>query len=351
MTNCAKFGASVLIAGIVLLQILTTPILANELWVTPSEAETTLGNWGVTSTGAAIFSFGVPDNITSFTSAKVVIITTKAASTFEYDVKTAVAQNDQSYTNGAASFSNRPQALPADQLVEIDVSDTIPPSLTPGMDSVSLFFKAHSAFQSNVKVVGLRFKYEGSSGPQGATGPTGATGVTGATGATGITGAAGATGPIGLTGGTGPVGAAGATGPAGATGAIGPTGSAGTTGPAGSTGPQGTQGPTGPAGATGLAGATGAIGPTGATGAQGALGQTGAKGATGPTGPTGPTGSSGYPGSDRSNGRNRTNGADWTGRDSRLVRQRVGGCRRQRRDLHPGRNYPDRRCSGEWAPL
>lgn len=254
MTNCAKFGASVLIAGIVLLQILTTPILANELWVTPSEAETTLGNWGVTSTGAAIFSFGVPDNITSFTSAKVVIITTKAASTFEYDVKTAVAQNDQSYTNGAASFSNRPQALPADQLVEIDVSDTIPPSLTPGMDSVSLFFKAHSAFQSNVKVVGLRFKYEGSSGPQGATGPTGATGVTGATGATGITGAAGATGPIGLTGGTGPVGAAGATGPAGA---------------------------------------TGAIGPTGATGTQGALGQTGAKGATGPTGPTGPAGTAG----------------------------------------------------------
>ena len=200
MKQRGRFGAFVLIAGIALLQILAIPALANELWVTPLEAKAILGNWGVTTNGTAVFSFSVPDNITSFTSAKVVIISTKAASNFKYDMKIAVAQNDQSYTNGAASFLNRSKALPLNEVVEIDVSDTVPTSLAPGLDNLSLFFSAHSAFQSNVKVVGLRFTYEGLSGPQGATGPMGATGPVGPQGPIGLTGPAGAAGAAGAAG-------------------------------------------------------------------------------------------------------------------------------------------------------
>ncbi len=272
MTKCTRIWVLLLMAGILLLHILAIPALANELWVKPSGIEAAAGNWDGTA-GVAHFVFGVPDNITSLTSAKVVIISTKAASKFEYDVKTAFAQNDQNYKNGAASYLNRLEALPANELVEIDVSDTIPTSLTPGVDNVSLFFRSHSAFQPNVKVVGLRFTYTGAAGP---TGPQGPAGPQGPTGLTGSTGPAGPQGPQGIKGAAGPTGLTGSTGPAGPAGPMGLTGSAG---PAG---------PIGPQGPIGLTGATGAMGPIGLTGNTGPAGPTGPQGQQGPQGPTGP---------------------------------------------------------------
>ena len=261
MERFTKIGLFLFIAGILLLQISAISVLANELWVPPSQPQTTVGNWGATPTGIANFSFGVPDDMTSFTSAKIVIIPTAALSLL-YDLTIAVAQNDQSYTNGPAPYLNNSESVPANQLVEIDVSSMIP-ALVAGQDNISISFSAHSEFQPNVNVVGLRFTYTGPSGatgpkgPQGPAGPAGPAGLTGATGPKGATGLTGNTGPIGPQGIQGIRGPAGPTGPRGTTGAPGAQGIRGVQGTAGPAGPQGPQGDTGPTGATGPTGQTG----------------------------------------------------------------------------------------------
>jgi hypothetical protein len=152
-----------LISGILLLQISAISALADELWVAPSGAETYYGNWGVTNTGNAYFSFAVPDNMTSFTSAKIIIIPTKAVN-LVYNVTITVASGGQSYTNGLESFANLSDGMPAadvKELQEIDVSSILPGTLKPGHDHISINFASHSSVQAYIKVVGLRFVYTG----------------------------------------------------------------------------------------------------------------------------------------------------------------------------------------------
>jgi hypothetical protein len=80
-------------SSILLLQISAISALANELWVTSVSGApmTSFGNWGVTSTGNAHFSFGVPDDMTSFTSAKIVILSSKALS-LKYNPDSVIVQ-------------------------------------------------------------------------------------------------------------------------------------------------------------------------------------------------------------------------------------------------------------------
>lgn len=233
MKKCSEIGLFLLISGIVLLQISAMSAPANEIWVAPLAADTTYGNWGVTSDGEAHFSFGVPDNMTSFTSAKIVIVSSEPIN-FKYDVKMAVAFNGQSYNNGAESELNIHDSATANELYEIDVSGIIPSTLVPGQDHISIFFSPHSGARPFIKVIGLRFAYVAPSGPQG---PQGLTGPAGATGPQGATGATGPEGPQGLTGTAGPQGPQGPQGPAGTPG-----------GPQGPAGPQGPQGPPGSGG-------------------------------------------------------------------------------------------------------
>jgi hypothetical protein len=290
MTKHMKIGILLLISSVLLFQISAIPALADELWVSPLEAHTTLGNWGVTSTGNAHFSFAVPDDMASFTSAKIVIIPTAVLS-LVYDLNINVGSNGQSYTSGAYSDTNLMDFLVANQITEIDVTSAVAAATPVPSDNISIFFSPHSEFQTNVKVVGLSFTYAVSSGLKVAaahpTGPNGPTGPTGPTGAKGATGATGPSGPTGPTGPTGLTGSSGATGPTGATGTAGTAGVNGATGATGVTGPTGASGATGATGATGTSGTDGINGTNGATGATGATGVLGATGATGPAGPAG----------------------------------------------------------------
>jgi hypothetical protein len=211
MKRCMEFGIVVLILCILLLQISATSAQANEIWVAPSEPETTYGNWGVTNNGDAHFSFGVPDNMSSFTSAKIVIISSKHLN-FKYVVNITVASSGQSYKNGAESELNNQDNAAAKELNEIDVSSIIPSTLVPGQDHISIYFSPHPGDLPYIRVVGLRFAYAGPSGAQGPTGATGSQGPQGPQGPIGLTGATGAQGPIGA---TGAAGAQGPQGPAG----------------------------------------------------------------------------------------------------------------------------------------
>lgn len=97
-------------------------------------------------------------------------------------------------------------------LVEVDVSDIVPASLFPGEDYLSLSFRSRPL--AAVRVVGLRFEFEGPAGPRGEPGPPGEEGARGLPGAQGLQGVPG---PVGL---QGPVGPQGPTGPQGFPGEI-----------------------------------------------------------------------------------------------------------------------------------
>ncbi len=248
MKKYLKSGLFLLIPGALLLQISVISALANELWVTPSGARSTFGNWGVTTNGDAVFSFGIPDDMTFFTSAKIAILSSKNLSLL-YDLKINGGSNGQKYTGGEYSDTNLKNSVVADELTEIDVTSAVAAATPVTGDNFTIFFSPHSAFVSHVKVMGLRFTYagqvgaEGPQGAQGTAGPAGPAGPQGLTGAVGAQGLTGAAGPQGLTGAAGPQG------PQGLTGAAGPQG---LTGDAGPQGPQGSQGPQGPAGTNGV---------------------------------------------------------------------------------------------------
>jgi hypothetical protein len=257
------FGLVALAFTIGLLPTMVGGALANEIWVSPAKnaAGVDLGTYAVLDGKQTHFVFGIPDNFTSFVAAKVVLIPTATAAT-TYSLGLSVASSPEAYGAHTYSSSSNPLRVTANQVIEIDVSSVFDAAiadlgaLDAGIDNIGLQWDT----PVNVKVLGMRFVFDGTGGPAGPTGPAGPQGATGPQGEPGPTGAQGATGPQGE---PGPTGAQGATGPAGpqgpaglqgATGPQGPAGPQGATGPQGEPGPQGTQGPQGEPGPTGPAG-------------------------------------------------------------------------------------------------
>jgi hypothetical protein len=355
--KCAKIGFFLSVSAFLLLQIFAISALANEIWVAPAEPEWAVwGDWAVPLTGDAHFSFGVPDNMSSFTSAKIVIVSSKALKRLTYNAKIAVAGNEESITNHVYTLTNQADTGVSAKncLYEIDVTSLFNNiTLQPGTDNVSISFNPHSVGQKYIRVIGLRFAYAGPPGAQGPAGPQGPQGIQGPQGPIGLTGPAGPQGPQGI---QGPVGDAGPQGAVGLTGVTGPQGPPGAIPSCTSTTPVsigtgtrtfttqsglpflagtrvraasaaapdtnwmegvvtsysdttldvlvdvigGSGNPTDwnivVAGQPGMTGATGPQGPTGLTGAAGPQGPTGLTGDTGPQGPQGVQGEIGATG-------------------------------------------------------
>lgn len=76
--------------------LLFTNLLGNEIWIAPAKraANREVGDWAVTLAGDTHFSFGVPDNLTSFVGAKLLLIGRRDGD-FTYDLSLSVAQNGQ----------------------------------------------------------------------------------------------------------------------------------------------------------------------------------------------------------------------------------------------------------------
>jgi T4-like virus tail tube protein gp19 len=209
----------------------TVPILAaasaaaNELWVPPAKDHATrsIGDWAVTRGGDTHFSFGVPDNLTRFVGARIVVIGDahghgKRRSPADpgvdvlgddgkghgpphdpwirYDLAFSLSRNGQPqdlYRDTRRGLG--PVLVPDDGTVEIDVSEIFPADILPGVDAVTLSFRSDR--RDEVRVVGLRFVFEGEEGPPGPTGPEGPQGPAGPQGLQGDTGPEGPQGPEG----------------------------------------------------------------------------------------------------------------------------------------------------------
>lgn len=202
------------------------------MWVQPTHKQDTevarlVGTWPATAFGVGRFGFSIPDSMSAFTSAKILLIP-RAGATGTYNLFGSIARSGEAQDANVQSSLNIPVTSTAGVLQELDISGFVSGLLTsavPGQDYVSLVFVSSSSQIATDSVVGLRFTYEGPAGPQG---------------------------PIGPEGPQGPQGPAGLQGPEGPTG---PQGPAGATGPSGPQGLQGIQGPPGPQGPQGLPGA------------------------------------------------------------------------------------------------
>ena len=154
---------------------------ANEIWVPPVKKDPNkeVGNWAVAKLKAGEdddddddddddgggegthFEFSVPDNLTSFTSAKVVVIpTTNGTLTYSLDISVGEDGDPQNIFTNSQSGLTAP--VTKNELTEVDVSGIVPTSLLlPGQTYVTL------RFEGETRVLGLRVQYEGPAGPQG----------------------------------------------------------------------------------------------------------------------------------------------------------------------------------------
>ncbi len=149
----AWFGAAVALAVVVG----ALPAAADEMWVAPGDkADHEVGSWGVTNTGAARFSFGVPADLSELTSARVVLLGKKTTS-IDWHVDLSISQDGLPHDAITASGDGS-AALTAGDVAEVDVTSIFPAALAAGVDVAGLAFAADKI--GDVYVVGLRLGYE-----------------------------------------------------------------------------------------------------------------------------------------------------------------------------------------------
>jgi len=152
----------VLVLGLFILS--AGSLFANDFWVAPA-APTVFSNagyWAVMRPGTVYFAFNIPDNLQTFTAAKVVLIPRKTRA-IGYDLylsgsKSGNAQNDFNTQLLAQSLAGT-----ENQLTEIDVSALVKSAVDAQKDYVTLYFTGGA----DAQVVGLRFSYVGPTGPKG----------------------------------------------------------------------------------------------------------------------------------------------------------------------------------------
>jgi Calx-beta domain-containing protein len=137
--------------------VLALPANADEIWIAPGEkGDVAVGDWGLTSTGEAHFTFAVPGSLDLFTGAQVMVIGKKNGP-ITYDLHLSVSHDGTSRNAFSADATGLPATLDEDALTALDASALFP-ALAAGEDVVALHFRASP--QSDLRVVGLRFQFE-----------------------------------------------------------------------------------------------------------------------------------------------------------------------------------------------
>ena len=150
--RCLAIGAALL--G--LWAVLALPASADEIWIAPGEkGDVAVGDWGVTPSGEAHFTFAVPESLDGFVGAQVMVIGKKNRS-ITYDLHLSISRDGDSQSAFTADAADLSAAVRTDKLTAIDASALFP-ALAAGEDVVALHFRASP--QGDVRVVGLRFQF------------------------------------------------------------------------------------------------------------------------------------------------------------------------------------------------
>lgn len=152
-----RTGALVLAVALVAV-LAALPAAADEIWVAPAEkSDHEVGDWGVTNTGEAHFSFAVPEQLDSLTAVEVVLLGKKNRQ-LSYDVSVSIAQDGQAHDTFTSGATGLPLSLSEGDLAVVDVTSIFPAALAAGDDLVSVSFQASPNGQAHV--VGLRLRFE-----------------------------------------------------------------------------------------------------------------------------------------------------------------------------------------------
>lgn len=137
--------------------VFAVPASADEIWIAPGEkGDVAVGDWGVTPTGEAHFTFAVPESLDGFVGAQVMVIGKKNRE-ITYDLHLSVSRDGESRNAFTADASDLTAALSTDKLTALDASALFP-ALAAGEDVVALHFQASP--QGDLRVIGLRFQFE-----------------------------------------------------------------------------------------------------------------------------------------------------------------------------------------------
>jgi hypothetical protein len=136
---------------------LAPPAAADEIWIAPGEkGDVAVGDWGLTPTGKAHFTFAVPESLDGFVGAQVMVIGKKNRS-ITYDLQLSISRDGASHDVFSAEATDLPATLSKDELTALDASALFP-ELAAGEDVVALHVRASP--QGDLRVVGLRFQFE-----------------------------------------------------------------------------------------------------------------------------------------------------------------------------------------------
>ncbi|HKH47221.1 MAG TPA: Calx-beta domain-containing protein [Thermoanaerobaculia bacterium] len=151
--RCLMIGAALLGLG----ALLALPASADEIWIAPGEkGDVAVGDWGLTPSGEAHFTFAVPDALDRFTGAQVMVIGKKDGP-ITYDLHLSISRDGASRNAFSADATGLPASLSPDKLTALDASALFP-ALAAGEDVVALHVRASP--QGDLRVVGLRFEFE-----------------------------------------------------------------------------------------------------------------------------------------------------------------------------------------------
>ncbi|HEX7180214.1 MAG TPA: Calx-beta domain-containing protein [Thermoanaerobaculia bacterium] len=151
--RCLAMGAALLGLG----ALLALPAAADEIWIAPAETgDVAVGDWGVTPSGEAHFTFAVPDSLDRFTGAQVMVIGKKDGPV-TYELHLSVSRDGESRNAFTADATGLPAMLDTNELTALDASSLFP-ALEAGGDVVALHFLASP--RGDLRVVGLRFEFE-----------------------------------------------------------------------------------------------------------------------------------------------------------------------------------------------
>jgi len=149
--------------------LLAAPGFAEEIWIEPvfpAGVNSTSFLWSVTGGGYTFFSFGVPDDMESFKSARIVLLPESSSAAAEtYQVLIEVKRNGEVVSTEDWSLDTNTETTVDDTLLEIDISTQLEAELnvtSPGNDIVSVFFRfsGPGTADTDGRAVGMRFAYD-----------------------------------------------------------------------------------------------------------------------------------------------------------------------------------------------
>ena len=163
-----------ILVGLCLTLLWAVPTHAQEIWVPPTYQADTGGLgigsntfWPVTPAGAVRLAFAVPNNLLTFSGAKLVLIPSSPAAGSSLIVYVCAAKQSDLVGASCSGAFTFPFSSPANRLHEVDITTAVGPSVgLPGQNYLAVVAFSTPTTATD-HILGMRFSYGATGGPTG----------------------------------------------------------------------------------------------------------------------------------------------------------------------------------------